>query len=106
VHTIYPRAIGLAGRTIETRTMDRRNHDCIILLSTFVLFVIYSRLTRDCRNVAHGLQRHLATSLCFFPVYHLPFIALCGVGCFFVPNTILEGDDRQVVDREEAQRHG
>lgn len=36
----------------------------------------------------------------------VPFIALCGVGCFFVPNTILEGDDRQVVDREEAQRHG
>ena len=36
----------------------------------------------------------------------VPLIALCGVGCFFVTNIILEGDDRQIVDREEAQRRG
>lgn len=34
----------------------------------------------------------------------VPLIALCGVGCFFVPNVILEGDERQVGDREGAQR--
>jgi hypothetical protein len=34
----------------------------------------------------------------------VPLIALCGVGCFFVPNIVLEGDERQIVEREEAQR--
>lgn len=34
----------------------------------------------------------------------VPLIALCGISCFFVPSIVLEGDDRQVVDREEAQR--
>lgn len=31
-------------------------------------------------------------------------IALCGVSCFFVSNIVLEGDPRQEVAREEAQR--
>jgi hypothetical protein len=35
----------------------------------------------------------------------VPLIALCGVGCFFIPNVVLLGDERQVVaDREGAQR--
>jgi hypothetical protein len=34
----------------------------------------------------------------------VPLIAICGVGCFFIPNVVLEGDERQVVEREEAQR--
>lgn len=34
----------------------------------------------------------------------VPLIALCGVSCFFVPNVVLEGDQRQEVAREEAQR--
>jgi hypothetical protein len=34
----------------------------------------------------------------------VPLIALCGVGCFFVPNIVLEGDERQAVVREETQR--
>lgn len=34
----------------------------------------------------------------------VPLIALCGVSCFFVPNVVLEGDPRQEVTREEAQR--
>jgi hypothetical protein len=35
----------------------------------------------------------------------VPLIALCGVGCFFIPNVVLLGDERQVlVDRERAQR--
>lgn len=36
----------------------------------------------------------------------VPLIALCGVGCFFIPNIVLQGDERQEVDREEAQRRG
>lgn len=36
----------------------------------------------------------------------VPLIALCGVGCFFVPNITLEGDERRAVEREEAQRRG
>lgn len=36
----------------------------------------------------------------------VPLIALCGVSCFFVPNIVLEGDERQAVDREDAQRRG
>jgi hypothetical protein len=35
----------------------------------------------------------------------VPLIALCGVGCFFIPNVVLQGDERPVnVDREGAQR--
>lgn len=34
----------------------------------------------------------------------VPLIALCGVGCFFVPDVVLKGDERQVVDRERGQR--
>lgn len=34
----------------------------------------------------------------------VPLIALCGVGCFFIPNIVLEGDERQIVEREESQR--
>lgn len=34
----------------------------------------------------------------------VPLIALCGVSCFFVPNVVLEGDQRQEVTREEGQR--
>jgi hypothetical protein len=31
----------------------------------------------------------------------VPLITLCGVGCFFIPNVVLLGDERQVVvDRE------
>jgi len=31
-------------------------------------------------------------------------IALCGVSCFFVLNIVLDGDERRVVERDEAQR--
>jgi len=34
----------------------------------------------------------------------VPLIALCGVGCFFVPDVVLEGDERRVVEREGAPR--
>jgi hypothetical protein len=34
----------------------------------------------------------------------VPLIALCGVSCLFVPSIVLEGDERQTVEREEAQR--
>lgn len=34
----------------------------------------------------------------------VPLIAFCGIGCFFVPNAVLEGDERQPASREEAQR--
>jgi len=37
-------------------------------------------------------------------VIMVPLIALCGVSCFFVPNIVLEGDAREAVDREGAQR--
>jgi hypothetical protein len=34
----------------------------------------------------------------------VPLIAVCGVGCLFVPKVTLEGDERQAVDREWVQR--
>lgn len=34
----------------------------------------------------------------------VPLIAMCGLSCFFVPNTTLLGDERQVVERETPVR--
>jgi hypothetical protein len=34
----------------------------------------------------------------------VPLIAMCGLSCFFVPNTTLLGDERQVVEREIPAR--
>jgi hypothetical protein len=34
----------------------------------------------------------------------VPLIAVCGLSCFFVPNTALLGDERQVVEREAPAR--
>lgn len=33
----------------------------------------------------------------------VPLIAICGAGCFLVPNIVLEGDQRQTVDRVERE---
>lgn len=34
----------------------------------------------------------------------VPLMALCGIGCFFVPNSVLQGDERRVAEREDAPR--
>jgi hypothetical protein len=34
----------------------------------------------------------------------VPLIALCGLGCFFLPNVVLEGDERRNADSEQASR--
>lgn len=34
----------------------------------------------------------------------VPLIAFCGIGCFFVPNAVLQGDERQPAQREESAR--
>lgn len=34
----------------------------------------------------------------------VPLIALCGLGCFFIPNVVLEGDERRNADSEQASR--
>jgi hypothetical protein len=34
----------------------------------------------------------------------VPLIAMCGLSCFFVPNTALLGDERQVVERDAPAR--
>lgn len=34
----------------------------------------------------------------------VPLIAMCGLSCFFLPNVVLEGDERRNADGEQASR--